>query len=155
MTTQSTETRLIIPALAPLYGSLSRMSYPIIRFFTGLFLMPHGAQKLFGWFGGDIQGTAGFFAKIGLEPALPLAYLVGATEFFGGLVLAGGLLARPAAAAIAILMAVAAFKVHLANGFCWSNGGYEYPLLWGLIALALALRGGGELSLDKAIGREF
>ncbi len=127
----------------------------MIRFFTGLFLMPHGAQKLLGWFRGNIEGTAGFFAKIGLEPALPFAYLVGATEFFGGLFLAIGFLTRPAAAAIAILMAVAAFKVHLANGFFWSNGGYEYPLLWGLIALALALRGGGALSLDKAIGREF
>ncbi len=155
MTTQATEPRLIVPALAPLYGSLSGLSYPMIRFFTGLFLMPHGAQKLFGWFGGNIEGTAGFFAKIGLEPALPLAYLVGATEFFGGLFLAVGFLTRPAAAAIAVRMTVAAFKVHLANGFFWSNGGYEYPLLWGLIALALALRGGGALSVDKAIGREF
>ncbi len=155
MTAQATETRLFIPALAPLYRSLSGLSYPMIRFFSGLFLMPHGAQKLFGWFGGDIQGTTGFFTKIGLEPALPLAYLVGATEFFGGLFLAIGLVTRPAAAAIAILMAVAAFKVHLANGFFWSNGGYEYPLLWGIIALALALRGGGALSVDKAIGREF
>ena len=52
-------------------------------------------------------------------------------------------------------VAVAVFKVHLANGFFWSNGGYEYPLLWGLIALALAFRGGGELSIDRALGREF
>ena len=155
MTTESPETRLVVPALAPLYGSLSGLSHPMVRFFTGLFLMPHGAQKLFGWFGGNIEGTAGFFSQIGLEPALPLAYLVGATEFFGGLFLAVGFLTRPAAAAITVLMAVAAYKVHLANGFFWSNGGYEYPLLWGLIALALALRGGGALSVDKAIGREF
>ncbi len=155
MTAQNTEIRLIIPALGPLYGSLSGLSYPMVRFFTGLFLMPHGAQKLFGWFGGNIDGTAGFFAKIGLEPALPLAYLVGATEFFGGLFLAIGFLTRPAAAAIAVLMAVAVFKVHLANGFFWNSGGYEYPLFWGLIALALAFRGAGALSLDKAIGREF
>jgi putative oxidoreductase len=76
MSEAQTMTRLIIPALAPLYGKLSGLSYPIIRFFTGLMAMPHGAQKLFGWFGGDIQGTAGFFSQIGLEPALPLAYLV-------------------------------------------------------------------------------
>lgn len=147
--------QLIIPALHPLYRNLSKLSYPMIRFCTGLFLMPHGAQKLFGWFGGNIDGTAEFFTKIGLEPALPLAYLVGSTEFFGGLFLAVGLLTRPAAVGIAILMAVATFQVHMANGFFWSNGGYEYPMLWGLIALALAFRGGGELSLDRAIGREF
>jgi putative oxidoreductase len=155
MSEAQTMTRLIIPALAPLYGKLSGLSYPIIRFFTGLMAMPHGAQKLFGWFGGDIQGTAGFFSQIGLEPALPLAYLVGATEFFGGLFLALGFLTRPAAIGIAILMAIAAFKVHLGNGFFWTNGGYEYPLLWCLLAVGLALRGGGELSLDRAIGREF
>ncbi|MDH3473350.1 MAG: DoxX family protein [Rhodospirillales bacterium] len=153
--TSHDDIRPIIPALAPLYRGLSGLSYPMIRFFTGLILMPHGAQKLFGWFGGNIQGTAGFFAEMGLEPALPLAYLVGGIEFFGGLFLAIGFLTRPAAAAIAVVMAVAMFKVHLGNGFFWGGGGYEYPMLWGLIALALAFRGGGELSLDKAIGREF
>ncbi len=147
-------TRPILPVLAPLYERLSGLSYPIIRFFTGVMAMPHGAQKLFGWWGGDINATAGFFAKIGLEPALPLAYLVGATEFFGGLFLAIGFLTRPAALGLAILMGVAV-TVHLGNGFFWGNGGYEYPLLWAAIALALAFRGGGELSLDRAIGREF
>ena len=151
----SATTKLIVPAVGPFYERLSGLSYPMIRFFTGLILMPHGAQKLFGWFGGDITGTAGFFSQIGLEPALPLAYLVGATEFFGGLFLAIGFLTRPAAAGIAILMAVAAFKVHLANGFFWTGGGYEYPLLWGLIALAIFFRGGGEMSVDRAVGREF
>ncbi len=155
MTNGSASTKLIIPALGPLYGSLSKLSYPMIRFFTGLILMPHGAQKLFGWFGGDIQGTAGFFTKIGLEPALPLAYLVGGTEFFGGLLLAVGFLTRPAAVGIAILTAVAWFKVHLVNGFFWNAGGYEYPMFWCFVAVALAFRGGGELSVDRAIGREF
>ena len=147
--------RPLIPAVAPLTAALAPLGYPLIRVSAGLFVMPHGAQKLFGWFGGDIDATAGFFAQMGLEPALPLAYLTGVVEFFGGLFLALGFLTRPAAAAIAVLMAVAAFKVHLANGFFWTNGGYEYPLLWGLIALACAFRGGERLSLDRAIGREF
>ena len=157
MSTEATQTRLIIPALAPLYRGLSGLSYPMIRFFTGLILMPHGAQKLFGWFGGNgLQATAeGFATHLGLEPGMLFAALVGGTEFFGGLFLALGFLTRPAAAAIAIVMAVAVFKVHLANGFFWTGGGYEYPLLWGLIALALAFRGGGELSIDRALGREF
>jgi putative oxidoreductase len=149
--------RPIIPVLAPVYGALSGLSYPMIRFFAGLFLMPHGAQKLFGWFGGyGLEGTAGFFAQnLGLEPGIFWAALVGATEFFGGLLLAVGLLTRPAAVAVVILMAVAAFDVHLANGFFWNKGGYEYPLFWGLVALAIAFRGGAELSVDRAIGREF
>ncbi len=157
MADSSASTRLIIPALKPLYDSLSGLSYPMIRFFTGLVLMPHGAQKLFGWFGGHgLQGTAGFFAQnLGLQPGIFWAGLVGATEFFGGLFLAIGFLTRPAAVGIAILMAYAAFVVHLPSGFFWNKGGYEYPLLWGLIALALAFRGGGEMSLDRKIGREF
>ncbi|MCG8596021.1 MAG: DoxX family protein [Kiloniellales bacterium] len=159
MTTPDSRTqgapRPIIPAVAPLTRALAPYGYPLIRFAAGLFVVPHGAQKLFGWFGGDINATAAFFGQIGLAPALPLAYLTGVVEVFGGLFLALGLLTRPAAAAIAVLMAVAAFKVHLANGFFWTNGGYEYPLLWGIIALACAFHGGGWLSLDRAIGREF
>ena len=156
MSDSTTAPRPIIPALAPLYQGLSGLSYPLIRVAAGLILVPHGAQKLFGWFGGyGLEGTAGFFAQnLGLEPGMFFAVLVGATEFFGGLLLALGLLTRPAAAAIAVLMAVA-ITVHLPNGFFWTSGGYEYPLLWGLIALAIAFRGGGELSVDRKIGREF
>jgi len=156
--TPSTGTaRLIVPALGPLYAILSRLSWPIVRVFTGLMLMPHGAQKLFGWFGGNgFEATAqGFEQYFGLAPGLLWAGLTGGTEFFGGLLLVLGLLTRPAAVGAVILMAVAVVKVHLPNGFFWSNGGYEYPLLWGLMALAIAFRGGSEMSLDRAIGREF
>ncbi len=157
MSNETAQVRLIVPALAPLYRGLSGLSYPMIRFFTGLILMPHGAQKLFGWFGGNgLQVTAESFAThLGLEPRMFFAVLVGATEFFGGLFLALGFLTRPAAVAITILMAVAVLNIHLANGFFWTGGGYEYPLLWGLVSLALAFRGGGELSIDRSIGREF
>ena len=157
MTTETSQTKPIIPALAPLYGTLSGLSYPLIRVVAGLFLVPHGAQKLFGWFGGyGLEGTGGFFAQnLGLEPGIFWAGLVGATEFFGGLLIAVGLLTRPPAVAVVILMAVAVLKVHLANGFFMTNSGYEYALMWGLVALAIAFRGGGELSVDRAIGREF
>ena len=156
MSTDATHPRPIVPALAPLYARLSRLSYPLIRAAAGLALMPHGAQKLFGWFGGyGLEGTAGFFSQnLGLEPGLLWAALVGGIEFFGGLFLALGLLTRPAALAIAVVMAVA-ITVHLPNGFFWNAGGYEYPLLWGLVALAIAFKGGAELSLDRALGREF
>ncbi|RMD61736.1 MAG: DoxX family protein [Alphaproteobacteria bacterium] len=155
--TTTDEPRLIIPALKPIYDALSRLSYPMIRFFTGLFLMPHGAQKLFGWFGGyGLEGTGGFMSDaLGLEPGIFWAALVGLTEFFGGLFVAIGFLTRPAALGIVIVMAVAVFAIHMPNGFFWNAGGYEYPLYWGLVALAIVFRGGGEMSVDRTLGREI
>jgi len=146
---------LFVPAMAGLYESVSGLAYPLMRFVTGAFLVPHGGQKLFGWWGGDINGTAGYFSKVGLEPALPLAYLVGCTEFIGGICIAIGLFTRIAAAGVVIQMAVAVLAVHLVNGFFWTKGGFEFPLLWGLLALAIFFRGGGEMSVDQQIGREF
>ena len=143
---------LIIPALAAVYASLSKLSYPMVRFVAGAFLIPHGWPKLFG---GVAEGTAQFFASQGLEPALPLVYLVGITEVFGGLCLALGLLTRPAAAAVTVLMTVSAFQIHWPNGFAWINGGFEYPLFWGVVALAILFKGGGRWSVDRLIGREF
>lgn len=150
-------TRLIVPALGPIYDRLRPYAVPLIRVATGLFLMPHGAQKLFGWFGGGgLEGTAGFFAgKLGLEPGMFFAVLVGGTEFFGGLCLAIGFLTRIAAAGVVIQMTVAILLVHLSNGFFWGNSGIEYPLLWGLLALAFVYRGGGEMSVDRKLGWEF
>ncbi len=157
MTGPSSETRLIVPALGPLYAKLARWSYPLIRAATGLMLMPHGAQKLFGWFGGyGLEGTGGYFAQnLGLEPGVLWAALVGGTEFFGGLCLALGFQSRPAALGVTILMTVAILTVHLPNGFFWGQGGYEYPRFWGLVALGFVLHGGGALSVDARIGREF
>ena len=147
----------IIPALGRVYEKVSGLGEPLIRAAAGLILMPHGAQKLFGWFGGHgLDGTAGYFAaNLGLEPGIFWATLVALTEFLGGLFLAIGLLTRPVAAVIAVLMAVAVIKVHLGNGFFWGDGGYEYPLMWGLIALAFVFRGGGAISIDARIGHEF
>ena len=156
MNERGATTRPFIPALGGFHDTVSGLGYPLIRFITGLILMPHGAGKLFGWFGGrGIEGTAAGFAKMGLEPALPLAYVVGMTEFFGGLLIAIGLLTRPAAIGVVVIMAVAVFQVHLKNGFFWFNGGYEYPLLWGVVALAIVFCGGGSISFDMKIGKEF
>lgn len=147
--------QLIVPGVGRLYEALDPYAYPVMRFFTGILLVPHGGQKLFGWFGGNINATAGFFEKIGLVPGLPLAYLVAATEFFGGLAIALGLLTRIGAAGNAILLAVAAFHVHWANGLFWNKGGYEYPLLWMVLCLCIFIKGGGRLSVDQRLGREF
>ena len=107
---------------------------------------------LFGGYG--VEATGQFFAgKLGLPASFAL--LAGLIEFFGGLALALGLLTRPAAALVFGMMAVAVVQVHLANGFFWTNMGYEYPLMWGILALSFVVRGGGRYSMDAAIGREI
>lgn len=138
-------------------STLDTVSWTIVRLATGLILVPHGAQKLFGWFGGGgLTGTGQFFEQnLGLYPGLLFAGVAGLTEFVGGLFLALGLLTRLSAAAVVALMAYAALFVHLGNGFFWTAGGYEYPLLWGLVALALVIRGGGRASVDHAIGWKY
>jgi putative oxidoreductase len=145
----------IVPAFASLAAILSPAAAPLLRATAGLLLVPHGAQKLFGWFGGyGVDATGQFFAtKLGLPASLAL--VAGLIEFFGGLALALGLLTRPVAALVAGLMAVAVVQVHLPAGFFWTSGGYEYPLLWGVVALVFVIRGGGPYSLDALLGREF
>ena len=89
----------------------------ILRVPVGLILMAHGAQKLFGWFGGNgLAGTAGWLSSIGIEPGYLMAILAGGAEFFGGIALVLGLLTRPAALVAAFTMLVAIFSVHINNG---------------------------------------
>ena len=124
----------------------------ILRVPVGLILATHGAQKLFGWFGGyGLEATGQWMASIGLGPGLLMAFLAGAAEFFGGLALALGLLTRPAAAVNAIAMAVATLVVHLENGLFMSNNGYEYALTLLAASLALMVAGGGKLSVDRLL----
>jgi putative oxidoreductase len=126
-----------------------------VRVAAGLMLLPHGAQKLFGWFGGyGVDATGQFFAaKLGLPASFAL--LAGLIEVFGGLALAAGFLTRAAAALVFGLMAVAIIWVHLPVGYFWMTGGFEYPLMWAVVALAFVFRGGGAYSLDALIGREI
>lgn len=128
----------------------------ILRVPVGLILAAHGAQKLFGWFGGyGLEATGQWMASIGLVPGLLMAFLAGAAEFFGGLALALGLLTRPAALVNAVAMAVATFVVHLENGLFMSNNGYEYALILLATSLALMVSGGGKLSADRAISQRL
>ncbi len=157
MTTTTMENQHATSVATVPAASLDAVSWTLVRIATGLILVPHGAQKLFGWFGGGgLTGTAQFFEQnLGLYPGLLFAGLAGATEFVGGLLRALGLLTRLSAAAVVAVMAYAAFVVHWGNGFFWTAGGYEFPLLWGLVALALVIRGGGPLSLDRILGWKF
>lgn len=128
----------------------------ILRVPVGLILAAHGAQKLFGWFGGNgLAGTAGWLSSMGMEPGLLMAILAGGAEFFGGLALVLGLLTRPAALIAAFTMLVAIFSVHISNGLFAADGGYEYALTLMVALLALAVQGGGAISMDKALSEKL
>jgi putative oxidoreductase len=126
----------------------------VLRIVAGITFAAHGAQKLFGWFGGyGLAGVAQWMESIGLAPGYLMALLAGGAEFFGGLALIVGLLARPAAAVLAVTMLVAIVTVHLSNGFFMSNNGYEFALALLAISLAVMIEGAGKLSLDQRIAR--
>ena len=125
----------------------------LVRVVLGLLMAAHGAQKLFGWFGGyGIAGTGQFFEGLGFRPGRLHAVQAGLAELFGGLFLAAGFLTPVAAAAVVAVMLVAAVSVHLKSGYFAHTGGYEYTLVLAAAALALAFTGPGAISLDQALG---
>ena len=149
------EPQPLIPALAPLYSVIRDLSYPLIRVTVGGIMLTHGWAKLNG--SGIAVFAANSLAKRGFEPALPLAYLIYANETIGALCLVLGLFTRFWAASLAIELAIITFGVFLPHGYSASSpgGGWEYPLMWGLIFFAIALRGGGPYSLDRVLGVEL
>ncbi|HET7480976.1 MAG TPA: DoxX family protein [Rubrobacteraceae bacterium] len=125
----------------------------VLRVVLGVIFAAHGAQKLFGSFGGPgLKGTAGFHEQLGIKPPYLMAVLAGLAEFAGGILVAVGLLTPLAAVALIVTMAVAALTVHLKNGFFAMNGGYEFNLALAGMALTLLLTGAGAISLDAALG---
>ena len=127
-----------------------------LRIPVGIILAAHGAQKLFGWFGGyGLEGTGQWMASIGLEPGYLMALMAGSAEFFGGIALVVGLLARPAALVSAVTMVVAIVTVHLDNGLFMSNNGYEFALTLLAATVALTIQGAGSYSVDNVIAENF
>jgi putative oxidoreductase len=127
----------------------------LARLVLGLLMAAHGAQKLFGWFGGHgLAGTGGFFESLGFRPGRTFALAAGLAEFGGGLLLALGLLGPVGPALVVSVMIVAALTVHRTHGLFAMTNGVEVPLLYGAGALALALTGPGAWSLDALLGLE-
>jgi putative oxidoreductase len=144
----ATGTRLIIPALKPLYDWLGRFSYPFIRIVIGLTMVPHGWDKL------TVPKTqasvTSLIDKLGFHPATGFFWLIAGLEFFGGIMLALGLLTRLIALMFAVELMVIIFGVFVPGG-----RPIEYLLMWALIMLAFVFGGGGRYSLDRLIGREL
>jgi putative oxidoreductase len=123
----------------------------LLRVVIGGTMFTHGAQKLFGWFGGGgPRGTAGSFGKMGFRAPLVMALLAGLGEC-GGVAFAAGFLTPFAALGIAVVMINAISVVHWPNGFFNGKSGIEFPLALLTVAVAVAATGPGRFSLDRAL----
>jgi len=135
-------------------GTRAGYGLTVLRVFVGIIFAAHGSQKLFGWFGGGgLAGTAQWMESIGLTPGTLMALLSGGTEFFAGLALIVGLLARPAALGLSFTLLVAIFSVHIHIGLFMANNGYEFALALLGGTVAVLLEGAGKLSIDGAIAK--
>jgi putative oxidoreductase len=140
-------------ALDLLLGTYPSWSRLVVRLALGIVFFAHGAQKLFGWFGGaGLKATIQTFQQYLKVPAAATT-LAAVVECFGGLALVVGLLARPAAVGIIVVMLVAVAKVHWKNGFFLASApgkanGWEFNFVLIAMALAVLIGGAGALSVD-------
>ena len=125
----------------------------VLRLVVGLTLAAHGAQKVFGWWGGPgFKTWAEGVAKMRIRPAVPFAWLAALAELGGGLLLALGFLSPLGSLAIIGTMLVAIATVHWPNGFWNAKRGYEFNLTLIAAVVAIGLAGPGTYSFDHAIG---
>ncbi|MGB6119900.1 MAG: DoxX family protein [Mesorhizobium sp.] len=148
MTNSPREEKLIIPALGPFYSGLGEAVTTLLRVVAGVALVVHGASKIT-----DPFGTVGMVEGLGFYPGVLWSPLLAATEFFGGLLIAIGLLTRPAsfAAMIVLLVTVWFHWITLGQGY----SGAEKSILWAAIFAFFTVRGGGRWSVDAKLGRAF
>ena len=152
------QTRLVFPKLEPFYRVAAPLSYALLRLAFGLTIMTHGLPKLTGSAHGSMAdpmaGSTNLIANVLHLPFAPqLAVFVALLETFGGLAVAIGIATRLFAPMFAVQMLF--ICVALGPTYPWIDRGFEYPLLLGFVALLIALRGGGALSLDRRIGCEL
>jgi len=141
--------------MAIAYGDpqLFNLGLLLIRLIFGLVMVAHGAQKLFGWFGGyGLAGTGGFFESLGFRPGRTFAAAAALSEFIGGWLFALGILGPVGPALILAVMLVASISVHWRNGLFAATNGVEVPLLYATAVVGVTLIGFGSYSLDGALG---
>src|SRR5436190_18731472 len=148
----NSQAKLMYPGLSGFYETMLPIAATFVRIVVGIMFLMHVSGK---FTAGPAAVAANVFAKNGIEPALMWAYVIMFLEAVGGVCLIIGLFTRFFAAAFAIEMLVALLFVHLPKGYAAGGGGYEYVLLIGAVCLAIAIRGGGPYSVDRAIGKEL
>jgi putative oxidoreductase len=152
-------TPLVLPALGPLYQTLSPLAEALLRVAVGLMLVPHGLRMCLGFFpdtGGPVRSIpmlAAALDRFGYRPGRLWAPVIAVTELIGGPLLALGLLTRPAAVPIFILLVLGAYDHARRDGYFWNQQGLEYPLLWAVAALYFLVHGGGAYSFDHLLLR--
>lgn len=146
------ERTLVFPGLAGFYETWRDISYTLVRVIIGYILFMHGWAKVTG---AGVAGVSAYMAKQGLEPGVFFALAAMFLETVGGICVAIGLFTRFFAAALAVEIGIAFLVVHVSKGFSAAQGGYEYVLLIGMVLFAVAIRGGGPYSVDRAIGKEL
>ncbi|MGY4596940.1 putative oxidoreductase [Bradyrhizobium sp. GM22.5] len=154
----SGDTKFIFPSLAVIYSKLEPVSYAVLRSAFGIILLTHGIPKLLGNAHGKMADPFGTTAmlvqsKLGLPFPILLAYCVTAIETVGALCLAAGLLTRVIAPIVAVEMAMICLVFW--PTWAWLDRGMEYAFFMGLVALHIAMRGGGFYSIDRLLGREI
>ena len=139
--------KLIIPALSRVYSSLYTSSETLLRLLAGITLTVHGSGKITNPF-----GAAGMVERLGFYPGEVWSLLLSCTEFFGGILIAIGLLTRPAAFAGMVVLLVTVWFHWVVQGEGFS--GAEKSILWAAIFFFFAIRGANRHSLDAKLGRE-
>jgi len=148
--------RYYIPAFSGIYTELEPYMLPLLRITLGALLIPHACQKLFGWFGGlGFEKFAALFDKLGYTPGTFWVTVVAMTELAGGLMLIFGFFTRFAALAVTIFMINAVWFTSNTGGFFWTKQGSEFSILLLVVALVFLVRGGGEMSMDRKMGKEL
>ncbi len=128
----------------------------IARVCIGLGFAAHGAQKLFGWFGGyGLRNTGEFMVKLGWQQGRFFATAASLAETTAGVLIALGFLWPLGPALMILMMLTAALTVHIKNGFFNAKNGYELPLVYAMSALILAFTGPGSYSLDRFLGLDW
>jgi len=144
-----------------LFQTNDKFSYWVPRVILGCVIFPHGAQKLFGWFGGfGFTNTMTYFTQTAGLPWI-IAFLIIIGESLGSLGLIAGFLTRLSALGLICIMMGAIITVHIPNGFFmnWfgkqAGEGFEYHLLVIGMSIPLLISGGGKYSVDAFINKKF
>jgi putative oxidoreductase len=141
------EARLFIPALQTAYSAIEPWAYAFLRLTAGAIIATSGYGKLFS---GGVTRDIELFHRLGIEPAVILAYFTSGLEFFGGILIVVGLLARPIAAMFVVELLVIFFMVMVPRG-----SGYQLTVVWLGVFFFILARGGGRISIDRMLGWEF